>query len=112
MRYERGYIVVAADPFGNTPRRPYVIVSDESHPFAGRQYIALGISTKEYSESMPLAGQFIQGELTRESFVSPWAVVSLRAGHIDRAVAQVSTALTEEATYQMAVYAGYQPTGQ
>ena len=109
MTYERGYVVVAADPLGDTPRRPYVIVSDDSHPFAGRQYIALGISTQEYSESIPLADEFVEGELNRESFVSPWAVVSLRTTHIDRAVAQVSTEFADEATKQMAAYAGYRP---
>jgi hypothetical protein len=110
MTYERGYVVVAADPLGDTPRRPYVIVSDDSHPFAGRQYIALGISTQEYSESIPLAGEFVEGDLNRESFVSPWAVVSLRTRHIDRAVAQLSTELTNKATQQMAAYAGDPPT--
>jgi len=110
MRYERGHVVVAADPLGDTPRRPYVIISDDSHPFAGRQYIALGISTQEYSESIPLAGEFVEGKLNRESFVSPWAVVSLRNSHIERAVARLSTELTNEATQQMAEYAGYHPT--
>ena len=112
MRFERGRVVVAVDPYGDAPRRPYVIVSDGTHPFPGRQYIALGISTKEYRESIPLAGAFVEGELTRESFVSPWAVVSLRASHIDRAVAQVSTELIDKATRQMAAYAGYRPTDQ
>jgi len=112
MRYGRGYVVVAADPFGDTPRRPYVIVSDDTHPFAGRQYIALGISTKQYSESIPLADAFVEGELNRESFVSPWAVVSLRVSYIDRAVAQVSTKLTDKATRQMAAYTGSQPADQ
>jgi len=110
MKYERGYVVVAADPLGDTPRRPYVIISDDSHPFAGRQYIALGISTQEYSESIPLAGEFIEGELNRESFVSPWAVVSLRTSHIERVVAQLSAELTDNATQQLAAYAGYHPT--
>ena len=59
--YDRGVIVVASDPFGNTPRRPYLIVSDETHPFAGKQYIALGITTKEYAESLPLADAFETG---------------------------------------------------
>ena len=112
MRFTRGRVVVAADPFGDAPRRPYVIVSDDTHPFPGRQYIALGISTKQYSESIPLADSFVEGELTRESFVSPWAVVSLRASHIDRAVAQVSTDLTGKATRRMVAYAGYRPTDQ
>ncbi len=65
---------------------------------------------KEYEASIPLADSFIEGELNRESFVSPWAVVSLRTTHIDRAVAQVSTAVTDRATQQMAAYAGYHPT--
>jgi len=112
MRYGRGYVVVAADPFGDTPRRPYLIVSDETHPFVGQQYIALGISTKRYDDSIPLADAFTEAELTRESFVSPWAVVSLRASHIERAVAQVSTELIDTATRQMARYAGYRPTDQ
>jgi len=105
MRYERGEVVVAADPFGSAPRRPYVIVNDDSHPFAGTQYIALGISTKEYDKSIPLAGAFIGGELHRESFVSPWAVVSLRAEHIERAVARLSLKLTNDAVQQMVAYA-------
>jgi hypothetical protein len=112
MRYIRGRVVVAVDPYGDAPRRPYVIVSDDTHPFAGRQYIALGISTKEYSESIPLAGTFVEGKLTRESFVSTWAVVSLRASHIDRAVAQVSTDLTNKATRKMAAYTGSQLADQ
>jgi len=110
MRYERGSVVVAADPFGNTPRRPYLILSDETHPFPGRQYIAVGITTKEYSESILLADAFVDGELTRESFVSPWAVVSLRDSQIERTVAKVSGPITDKATQQMAAFAGYGST--
>ena len=86
--HDRGVIVVADDPFGETPRRPYLIVSGNDHPFAGEQYIALGITTKEYSASLSLADAFETGTLTRPSSVSPWAVVSLLATDIDRAVAR------------------------
>jgi hypothetical protein len=102
--YERGTIVVASDPFGNTPRRPYLLVSDETHPFTGEQYIAVGISTKAYDESIPLADSFTSGELTRESFVSPWAVVSLLESDIERAVAQVETPVTDEVIKQLTAY--------
>lgn len=102
--YDRGVVVVAADPFGNTPRRPYLLVSNETHPFDGNQYIALGITTKEYPESLPLADSFETGTLNRESFVSPWAVVSLRDIDIDRAVARVSTELTDTAVDTMVRY--------
>lgn len=102
--YERGVIVVAADPFGNTPRRPYLIVSDDRHPFTGTQYIALGITTKEYSESVPLDGAFETGTLERESFVSPWAVVSLQDTDVDRAVARVSDELLATVAEQLTRY--------
>lgn len=102
--HERGVIVVAADPFGTTPRRPYLIVSDDSHPFAGNQYIALGITTKEYAESLPIADSFETGTLNRESFVSPWAVVSLRDVDVDRAVARVTDDLTATAVAKMTQY--------
>jgi hypothetical protein len=88
--YERGVVVVAADPFGHTPRRPYLLISGDEHPFAGQQYIALGITTKEYTESLPLTDAFETGTLDRESFLSPWAVVSLMDVDIDRAVARVT----------------------
>lgn len=104
--HQRDTIVVAADPFGTTPRRPYLVVSDDRHPFAGEQCIALGISTKQHDESISLSGAFVEGTLDRESFVAPWAVVSLRETTIDRAVARVEESVTEMAVRRMTGYLG------
>ena len=106
----RGSIVVASDPYGRTPRRPYLILSDETHPFAGEQYIVAGITTKEYPPSIPLEGSFVEGDLSERSFVSPWAVVSLREADIERAVAIVDKTVTRTAAEQMARFVGYDPT--
>ncbi|RBI58617.1 hypothetical protein DMJ13_26175 [halophilic archaeon] len=102
--YDRGVVVVAADPFGNTPRRPYLIVSGDGHPFAGEQYIALGITSKEYANSLPLTDAFETGALSQDSFVSPWAVVSLMDIDIDRAVARLNEEFVTTAVEQMAGY--------
>lgn len=102
--HDRGVIVVADDPFGETPRRPYLIVSGENHPFAGEQYIALGITTKDYPESRPLEDAYESGTLTRPSFVSPWAVVSLLATDIDRAVARVTSEFVDLAAEELTTY--------
>ncbi|WP_255193372.1 hypothetical protein [Natronobeatus ordinarius] len=102
--HERGVVVVAADPFGHTPRRPYLVVSSEDHPFAGDQYIALGITTQSYAESISLAGAFEIGALERDSFVSPWAVVSLRDADVDRAIARVTDELTATAVEKLMQY--------
>ena len=108
--FHRESIVVASDPYGHTPRRPYVILSDETHPFAGEQYIAAGITTKEYPPSISLAGRFVEGGLSEQSFVSPWAVVSLREADIERAVAIIDQTVTKTAAEQMARFVGYIPT--
>lgn len=102
--HERGVVVVAADPFGHTPRRPYLVVSSEDHPFAGDQYIALGITTQSYAESISLTGAFETGALERDSFVSPWAVVSLRDADVDRAIARVTDELTATAVEKLMQY--------
>ena len=106
----RGGIVVASDPYGRTPRRPYLLLSDETHPFAGAQYIAAGITTKEYPPSISLAGRFVDGGLSEHSFVSPWAVVSLREADIERAVAIVDRTVTRTAAEEVARFVGYAPT--
>ena len=103
----RGSVVVASDPYGHTPRRPYLILSDEAHPFAGEQYIAVGITTKEYPPPISLEGGFVEGGLSERSFVSPWAVVSLRDADIERAVAIVDQLVTRTAAEQMARFVGY-----
>lgn len=104
MTHDRGTVVIASDPFGNTPRRPYLILSGDNHPFGTEQYIALGITTQEYPKRVPLEGSFDVGTLTRESFVSPWAVVSLRNVDVDRAVARVTLEITDFATERMIQY--------
>ena len=105
--YRRGAVVIASDPFGDTPRRPYLVVSDDTHPFAGEQYIAAGISTKSYDGSIPIADTFVDGGLGRESFVAPWAVVSLRNSTIERAIGLVDSSVTETTASRIADLTGY-----
>ncbi|WP_226039630.1 hypothetical protein [Natrinema sp. DC36] len=47
MKYERGDVVEAGDPFNEEkPSRPFVIVSTTAHPFDGEQYIAVTLTTR------------------------------------------------------------------
>lgn len=56
MQPERGDVVRSHDPFklGTDRQRPWLIVSNETHPFDGEQYLAVAISTKQYEQSIPL----------------------------------------------------------
>ena len=81
MQPERGDVVRSADPFklGDDRQRPWLIVSNDTHQFDSEQYIAVAISTKEYSDSIALSDELWEvGGVPRQSFVSPWAVHSPR----------------------------------
>lgn len=46
MKYDRGDVVFGIDPFDNNKKaRPWLIVSDDSHPFYGEQYVALTLTS-------------------------------------------------------------------
>lgn len=81
MRPERGDVVRSVDPFklGAEVQRPWLIVSNDTHPFAEEQFIAVAITTTEYGQSLALESRIWErGGVPRESFVSPWAVHSPR----------------------------------
>ena len=81
MQPERGDVVRSSDPFklGEDSQRPWLIINNESHPFGDEQYVAVAISTKEYSDSISLQSDVWEtGGVPQESFVSPWAIHSPR----------------------------------
>lgn len=95
MTVPRGSIVVAPNPFGWSPARPYVVVSNEGHPFADEESICLSVTTTARDAAIPLDGEYAEGELPRESYVSPWSVVTLKNVEIDKRVAAVSDAFVD-----------------
>ena len=104
MSYGQGDVVVAADPFGNTPRRPYLVVSNATRPFQGEDYLVAGVTTKDREGAIPLAGEFDAGGLDRESYVSPWTVLTIRNDHVSRRVAVVSQRVVADVTTSIANY--------
>jgi mRNA-degrading endonuclease toxin of MazEF toxin-antitoxin module len=79
MAYSQGAIVVAEDPFGNSPKRPYLILSNDQVPFHGQEYVAAVITTTTRTEAVELTDdRFERGRLPRTSSVSPWSVLTLK----------------------------------
>ncbi len=82
MEPDRGDVVRSADPFklGSDRQRPWLVVNNDTHPFADEQHVAVAISTKEYGDSLQLSEDIWEvGGVPRESFVSPWALHSPRS---------------------------------
>ena len=91
MAYAQGAVVVATDPFGANPKRPYLIISNDGVPFYGEEYIAVVITTTARTDAVELTtDRFERGRLPRTSYVSPWSVLTLKDSMITTQPAQVT----------------------
>jgi mRNA-degrading endonuclease toxin of MazEF toxin-antitoxin module len=105
MAYPQGAIVLATDPFGNAPKRPYVVLSNSTHPFHGQEYVAAVITTTERHNAIELTPERIErGSLPRRSFVSPWSVTTLKDAVIDTQPAQVTGETVDDTRRELNKY--------
>ena len=105
MAYPQGAIVIAEDPFGNNPKRPYLILSNDHVPFYGQEYIAVVITTTARTESIKLTdNRFETGRLPRTSYVSPWSVLTLKDWMITKQPAKATNATVDDVRQEMETY--------
>ena len=105
MAHSQGAIVVAADPFGNNPKRPYLIVSNDQVPFHGQEYVAAVITTTARTEAVELTtDRFERGRLPRTSYVSPWSVLTLKNWMITKQPAEVADGTVDEVRRELNSY--------
>ena len=70
--YERGAVVKGPDLFADYSYRPYVCLSDDTHPFSDEEALYAAITTTHRAAAIPLTdNDFAAGSLPRESYVNP-----------------------------------------
>lgn len=107
MSYPIGGVVIAKDPFGAGTDRPYLIISNDTHPFHGEEYIVTVVTTTERDRAVPLSeDSFIEGSLPRRSFVSPWNPVTLKDHLIEKHVASIAGNVVDEVVSELSTYVG------
>ena len=105
MAYPQGAIVIAEDPFGSNPKRPYLILSNDHVPFYGQEYIAVVITTTARTEAIKLTdNRFEMGRLPRTSYVSPWSVLTLKDWMITKQPAKATNATVDDVRQEMETY--------
>lgn len=107
MQPECGDVVRSLDPFklGEDNQRPWLVINDDTHPFAGEQTIAVAISTRAYDDSLALSEAVWEtGGVPRESYVSPWAVHSPRTEDFVAWQGRVTDAFVEQVTNELETY--------
>lgn len=99
MELTRGVVVRSTDPFklGTDRQRPWLIVSDDRHPFHDEQVICVAISTKRYDLSIRLTdSHWVMGGVPEPSYASPWAVHSPRIEDFVAVQGRLSDQLTRD----------------
>lgn len=108
MKWERGDVVVAIDPFRDdeTACRPFVIISTQTTPFQGQQFIGLSLTTRTwYEDRIPLvSGDWVAGGGPESSAVMPWSVNSVRDEWIDYRQGSLRRDVVEQAVGELIQY--------
>lgn len=104
--FERGH-VVWHDGLFRDAGRPWVVLSDDRHPFHGEEYLVAGITTSEREGAVPLtADAWSVGGLPEPSYASPWFVSTLKHARIDRGVGALTDAVVRTIVAATAGYLG------
>lgn len=98
--FQRGDVVWHPAPFKRPPReRPFLILSDDSHPFQGSEYAVVGLTRTGRQRAIELTpSSWAAGAPDGESYASPWYVFTIK--HAD--VVRPKGALRREATTDVA----------
>lgn len=87
--------------------RPYVCVSDGSHPFSAEEALYAAVTTTRRAVAIPLEdGDFSSGGLPRQSYVNPWTIVSIRHSDIQREAGRLVEEAVDEIAADAAGYLG------
>jgi hypothetical protein len=107
MAYERGVVVNGPDLFADYEFRPYVCVSDETHPFSDEEALFAAVTTTSRDVAIRLTDEdFASGGLPSDSYVNPWTVVSIRHADIEQAEGRLIDATIEAIATEAAGYLG------
>lgn len=105
---KRGAVVEhpALFDFDSYPR-PYVIISDDSHPFYGEEYVGLAITTTALDPAIAIDDDaWIHGGLPKTSFIKPWQPTLLKHDDIENAFGLLQPSLVDDVVGNLAIVVG------
>ncbi|WP_254840932.1 hypothetical protein [Natronomonas marina] len=105
--YDRGDVVKGPDLFADHDYRPYVCLSDSTHPFSDEEAVYAAATTTQRDFAVRISEKdFKTGGLPRETFVNPWTVVTIRHADIQYREGELIQGTTEEIASETAGYLG------
>lgn len=93
--YKRGDVVWHPAPFRDGGR-PYVVLSDDDHPFYGEEYVVVGVTTTGRERAVALTPEtWAEGGAPKPSWASPWYVLTVKDATITDRLGRLTTETTD-----------------
>ncbi len=98
-------MVVGPDFIGGNSKRPFVVISNEDHPFSHEECLVVLVTTTERSEAIPLPDKkFSEGKLPKESFASPWTVTTMKKNVLQEKIGSLKENTVDNISNQVEEY--------
>ena len=106
MNYSQGEVWWGPAPHkSNASYRPWLIISDDTHPFGNEKSITIALTTQQHSAGIAVReDDWIRGGSDVDAFVSPWYVVNLKHRDIDNLQGVLSQTLVAKSVSQLRSY--------
>ena len=77
--------------------RPWLVVSDTSHPFASEECIAVALTTQNHPPGIAVPDSaWVRGGSNKDAYISPWYVTTIKHRDFDRQQGTLSDSLVAE----------------
>lgn len=107
MAYSRGAVVKGPDLFAGHDHRPYVRLSDDTHPFSDEEALYAAVTRTRRQAAVPLTNEDVAtGSLPRESYVNPWTIASIKHADVQGRHGRLVRTTTETIAQEAARYLG------
>lgn len=64
--------------------RPWLVVSDTSHPFSDVECIVVAMTTQDHADGIAVSDEaWVQGGSKKDTYVSPWYVTTIKQRDLD-----------------------------
>lgn len=102
--FKRGDVIWHPAPYKDDPDagRPFVVLSDDSHPFYGVEYVVAALTTVSRPEALQLTEvDWIRGGTPRDSYVSPWYVMALKHANFKTGIGTLRESIVDRVSREV-----------
>lgn len=106
--YQRGDVVWHPAPFKRAPKeRPFLVLSDDAHPFHGSEYAVVGLTRTERAAAVLLDDRaWAVGNPGSDSYASPWYVFTIKHADVIRPKGALVSPVTDAVARAVAEIVG------